>query len=130
MRGLLTLTYMRYIAVSAGALLADLALFSALLHAGLAAGPASATGYAGGILVHWLLSSRLVFADDTATQGIERTRQKALFIGSALIGLALTTGIVSGGAALGIEPHLAKLVAIAISFQTTYIARRTLVFRT
>jgi putative flippase GtrA len=121
--------YLRYVMASGGALLSDLAVFSALLNMQMLPGAASATGYACGILVHWLLSSRLVFADAAAAHGFERTRQKTLFVGSALVGLALTTGIVSAGALLGIEPLLAKLAAVAISFQTTYLARRAVVFR-
>lgn len=122
--------YLRYVAVSAVALLTDLALFSALLAAGLAAVPASVLGYGLGIVVHWLLSSRLVFTDAVAPDGPERIRQKALFVSSAVIGLALTTAIMSGGTILRIEPHLAKLVAIIVSFQATYLARRVVVFRT
>ncbi|MEQ1689130.1 MAG: GtrA family protein, partial [Sphingopyxis sp.] len=59
----------------------------------------------------------------------ERTRQKALFVGSALVGLTLTTAIVGGGSALGLDARLAKLVAILVSFPTIYILRRHFVFR-
>ena len=103
---------------------------SALLDAGLAPVPASATGYCAGILVHWLISSRLVFADGAAARGTgERHRQKLLFVGSAIVGLAVTTAIVGGGSALGLDPRLAKLAAIVVSFQTTYLLRRHIVFR-
>ena len=34
-----------------------------------------------------------------------------------------------GGSALGLDPRLAKLAAIAVSFQTTYLLRRHIVFR-
>ena len=101
-----------------------------LLDAGLAPVPASATGYCAGILVHWVVSSRLVFADGAAARGTgERHRQKLLFVGSALVGLAVTTAIVGGGSALGLDPRLAKLAAIVVSFQTTYLLRRHIVFR-
>ena len=91
---------------------------------------ASATGYCAGILVHWMVSSRLVFADGAAARGTdERHRQKLLFVGSALVGLAVTTAIVGGGSALGLDPRLAKLAAIVVSFQTTYLLRRHIVFR-
>src|SRR3546814_19692316 len=83
-----------------------------------------------GILVHWLVSSRLVFADGTAARGSgERHRQKLLFVGSALVGLAVTTAIVGAGSALGLDPRLAKLAAILVRFQTTYLLRRHIVFR-
>lgn len=115
----------RYLAVSAVALVTDSALFLVLLSGGMAALGASAVGYLSGILVHWSISSRLVFADGVAGRGSpERNRQKMLFAGAAIIGLAITTGIVGGGTALGLDPRLAKLVAIAVSFQSTYLLRR------
>lgn len=122
--------WVNYLLASALALGSDAGLFLLLLDAGLAPVPASATGYCAGILVHWLISSRLVFADGTAARGTgERHRQKLLFVGSAVVGLAVTTVIVGGGSALGLDPRLAKLVAIIVSFQTTYLLRRHIVFR-
>lgn len=122
--------WINYLLASALALGSDAGLFLLLLDAGLAPVPASATGYCAGILVHWLISSRLVFADGAAARGTgERHRQKLLFVGSAVVGLAVTTAIVGGGSALGVDPRLAKLVAIIVSFQTTYLLRRHIVFR-
>lgn len=122
--------WLNYLLASALALGSDAALFLLLLDAGLAPVPASATGYGAGILVHWLISSRLVFADGAAARGTgERHRQKLLFVGSAIVGLAVTTAIVGGGSAWGFDPRLAKLAAIVVSFQTTYLLRRHIVFR-
>lgn len=119
-----------YLAASGLALCTDAGLFLLLLDAGLAPVAASALGYVMGILVHWLVSSRLVFADGAAARGTgERHRQKLLFVGSALVGLAVTTAIVGGGSALGLDARLAKLAAIVVSFQTTYLLRRHIVFR-
>ena len=90
---------------------------------------ASVIGYVTGIAVHWTITSRAVFADETAARGTAaRHKQKVLFAGSALAGLALTTAIVGGGAHLGLDPRVAKLIAIIVSFQTTYILRRRIVF--
>jgi len=91
--------------------------------------PASAAGYALGIVAHWLLSSRKVFADQVAARGAERMRQKAMFVVSALIGLAVTTAIVGGATHAGLDPRAAKLVAIVISFATTWLLRKKVVFR-
>ena len=122
--------WLRYIGASVLALATDAGLFLVLLAGGMTPVSASATGYIMGILVHWLVSSRLVFADGAAARGSgERNRQKALFVGSALVGLAITTGIVGGGSALGLDPRIAKLIAIAVSFQATYMLRRHVVFR-
>ena len=119
----------RYGLASVGALAIDVGSFLAMLAAGVPAAAASALGYAIGIVVHWLLSSRAVFADTVATRGPERTRQKALFVGSALIGLALTTAIVGLGDLGGLDPRIAKLGAIIISFTATWLLRNRVIFR-
>ena len=126
--GLLGRTYIRYGLASVLALGSDMGLFLLFLRAGFSPAPASALGYSFGILVHWLISSRLVFAQGAAPRGPERTRQKGLFVGSALVGLAITTTIVALGSQLGLMPMIAKLVAIAVSFQATYMLRKAIVF--
>jgi putative flippase GtrA len=122
-------TLARYLLASIGALAVDLGCFLALLTAAVPAALASAAGYSLGIAAHWWMSSRAVFADGVAARGPERTRQKALFVASALIGLALTTGIVGLGALAGMDPRAAKLAAIAASFAATWLMRRRIVFR-
>lgn len=120
----------RYLGASAGALVVDMGSFLMLLALGAWSAPAAAAGYSLGILAHWLLSSRAVFNDTVAPRGLLRTRQKALFVASALIGLALTTGIVGLGDLAGIDPRLAKGVAIFASFTLTWLLRSRIVFRT
>lgn len=121
--------FARYLAASVGALAVDVGAFLGLLALGAAGAPASAAGYSLGILAHWLMSSRAVFHDHVAESGHARTRQKALFVISALLGLALTTAIVGLGERAGIDPRAAKLVAIAISFMATWLVRSRIVFR-
>lgn len=121
-------TYVRYVVASGGALGLDVGLFMAALALGMTPVAAAALGYCSGILAHWLMSSRAVFVGRLAEAGPPRRQQQALFLGSALVGLAITTGIVGLGGELGIDPRLAKLVAIGISFQVTYLLRRKLVF--
>ena len=121
--------FVRYILDSVGALAVDVATFLAALEMGVAAALASALGYSLGILAHWLMSSRAVFQDKVADKGVARTRQKALFVISALVGLGLTTAIVGAADALGFEPRLAKGVAIIISFFVTWLIRSRIVFR-
>ncbi len=123
-----TITYLRYIFVSAGALATDIALFMLLLAVAPAA-TASAAGYSVGIVVHWILSSRKVFSLQVAHKGAQRHKQKLLFIGSALIGLVLTVAIVGAADMFSLDPRLAKMVAIIVSFQTTYAIRSHVVFR-
>lgn len=121
--------FVRYLLASVGALAVDLGSFLVLLSLGLFAAGASALSYSIGILAHWLLSSRKVFHDTVAERGMERTRQKALFVFSALLGLALTTAIVGGADMAGIDPRPAKLVAVAASFLLTWSLRSKIVFR-
>ncbi|MEE4288956.1 MAG: GtrA family protein, partial [Erythrobacter sp.] len=103
--------------------------FLAFMGLGIAAAPASAMGYSLGILAHWLMSSRAVFQDSVAAGGIARTRQKALFVVSALAGLALTTAIVAFGDWTGGDPRIAKAIAIVVSFVATWVLRSRIVFR-
>lgn len=119
------ITYARYIVASAGALAVDMGIFIALLRTDMPATPASAMGYISGIGAHWLLSSRAVFTDASEAG---RNRQKLLFIASALVGLAITAAIVGAGDMMGIDPRIAKLCAIAVSFNATYLLRKRVVF--
>jgi putative flippase GtrA len=119
----------RYAIASVGALAVDMGTFLALLALGVWAAGASAASYCLGIVAHWLLSSRAVFSDTVAARGAGRTRQKALFVGSALVGLAITTAIVWAGDSAGADPRAAKLVAIAVSFAATWVLRSRVVFR-
>jgi len=119
----------RYLLASVGALAVDMTCFLALLSLGMWPTSASAAGYCAGIVAHWLLSSRAVFADAVAARGAARTRQKAMFVVSALLGLALTSGIVWAGDGAGIDPRLAKLAAIGCSFTLTWVLRKKVVFR-
>ncbi len=121
--------FVRYVLASVGALAVDVGSFLALMAASVSAAPASAVGYSLGILAHWVMSSRAVFHDNVASGGMARTRQKALFVISALVGLALTTAIVGAGDWSGIDPRLAKLFAIAVSFAVTWVIRSRIVFR-
>ena len=121
--------FVRYVLASVGALAVDVGVFLMLLNLGVIAAAASAAGYSVGILAHWLMSSRAVFQDSVAAGGMARTRQKALFVISALVGLALTTAIVASAVALTVDPRLAKGAAIIVSFLATWLIRSRIVFR-
>lgn len=120
--------YARYVLVSVFALAMDIAVFTAFLWAGTNATWAAIIGYSTGIIVHWLGSSRFVFTDNDHIAKKDM-REKILFLLSALLGLALTAAIVKLGEILAIWPHIAKLFAIIISFQITYIIRKYCVFK-
>lgn len=128
LRKLLQMTFLRYVGASAVALAGDMALFNLFLLAGWSPTAAAAASYAAGIVIHWLISSRLVFVDGARTAGLDRVRQKGLFLGSAFVGLGLTVAIVWAGDRAGLDANLAKLSAIGVSFVATYILRKSLVF--
>lgn len=120
--------YLRYVAASGISLAIDVGLFLALLRAGLPSPGAAGAGYAAGTLCHWWLSSRVVFAGKAAEPGSARRAQQGLFLLTAIAGLASTTAIAALGEAIGADPRAAKLAAIVISFQATYLLRRRIVF--
>ena len=55
--------------------------------------------------------------------------QRALFAGSALVGLGITVTTVELMGRLGVEPIASKAVAIGISFVAVYAMRKWGVFR-
>ena len=120
-------TWLRYVGASAIALGIDMTVFIASHAGGLRAATAAAIGYSAGILAHWLLSSRVVFARGRR-DGTDRIRQQGLFVVSAIVGLLLTVAIVGLGSVLGVPPIFAKVVAVGVSFQATYLMRSKLVF--
>ena len=71
---------------------------------------------------------KVMWSHQLAAPGAERARQQALFVGSALVGLAITTAIVGLGSGGGLDPRLAKLAAVAASFIATWFLRRHVVF--
>ena len=121
-------TYVRYGLASAIALACDVCLFLLCLRTGLAPAYAAAIGYGFGTLVHWLISSRLVFTDRPDRGGAAAYRQKALFVASSLSGLLITMAIVALANMAGLLPIIGKLLAITISFQTTYLLRKMVIF--
>lgn len=121
-------TYTRYMFASVVALGVDTGLFLLLLDLNMAPTAASILGYGAGIGAHWLFSSRTVFVPRIAYSREARARQKALFLGSALVGLAITATLVGFGQIIGADPRLAKFFAIVLSFNATYLLRKTVVF--
>lgn len=126
---LVSLRYAGYLAVSAISLGVDLASFFLMLQMNVAPVHSAMLGYAAGLVAHWFLSSRLIFADRVQPASFARSRQKLFFVISALVGLAITAAMIKCGLQLGIHPGLSKLAAIVVSFHATYFLRRTVVFR-
>jgi putative flippase GtrA len=123
------LRYAAYLLAAALSLGVDLAVFFCMLQIDVPAVQASMSGYTAGLVVNWLLSTRLVFADKARRATAARNRQKLLFVLSALVGLAVTSVMVAGGLWLGLRAGLAKLVAIVVAFHVSYLLRRRFIFR-
>lgn len=114
----------RYLLASVCALSTDMILFLGLTHAGVQPVPAAFFGYAAGLVVHWTISSRYVFAvGDAATHG-----QRAGFVASALVGMGLTMATVGSLSAVGVLPAIAKLLSVPVSFFAVYAIRKYGVF--
>lgn len=119
-------TFTRYLAVSICALCVDTALFLMLARIGLPAAWAAFTGYTAGIVVHWGLSIRFVFARNIRSTPTHA--QRLSFVLSALVGLAITVGMVSVLTTLGCAAVLAKAAAVTVSFIVVYMVRKYVVF--
>ncbi|MGU9978573.1 GtrA family protein [Phreatobacter sp. HK31-P] len=118
---------LRYGSVSAVALAVDMALFLALTGSDLGALSAAVAGYAVGLLVHFLLSSRFVF--DAARTGKGRSRLFGEYALSGIAGILVTAATVAmlvEGA--GLAPVPAKAVAVVLSFVAVFVIRRSIVF--
>jgi putative flippase GtrA len=117
----------RYILVSLVAVAADFGLFVVLAWANGKASLAGVLGYAAGMLVHYLLSSRFVF--DSAASGKSEPRQLVEFALSGLAGLSLTGLIIAVATeAWGLTPVAAKVIAVLVSFAAVFLIRRCFVF--
>jgi putative flippase GtrA len=117
----------RYTLVSGVAVAADFGAFLALSLAGVRPAPAGAIGYAAGMLVHYLLSSRFVF--DATRSAKSEQRQMAGFVLSGLAGLTSTFLIIAVATeAFGVGPVNAKAIAVIVSFLAVFAIRRTFVF--
>lgn len=119
-----------YLAVSGMALVVDITVYWTLFKAlGIAALPAAA-GYVCGVVIHYALSSRIVFAGLLRARGIaaEAPILAKFFIagGTGLLVTVTTVGILAD--VLGFHPLLAKLIATGFSFATVFTALRVFVF--
>jgi putative flippase GtrA len=121
-------TITRYLAASVIALAFDVALFASLVALGIDPTIASAAGYCAGIIVHWMVSANIVFTGKTR-DGTALQIQRALFAGSALVGLGITVVTVELLGRVGVHPIPSKGVAIGISFVAVYAMRKWGVFR-
>ncbi len=119
-----------YLAVSVAALAIDFTVYWLLLGLFTKAFVPAAVGYAIGLVVHYLLASRLVFAARMNGRGIAaETPTFAKYLASGIAGLAMTAAIVwLASDVLGWNALVAKVIAIGFAFVAVFLMRRYLVF--
>ena len=118
----------RYGMISAASLTLDLAVFLLLLQGGVSPVSASVAGYLCGTQLHWLLSTRLVFAAGVRQDRAARRRHQVLFFASAAVGVTCNAGIVAASEMLMIPLLIGKLAAIGASFVLVLVVRTTIIF--
>lgn len=121
--------FLRYVAVSAAALLVDVAtlyLMAVVLQFDEAA--STVIAYFVGLAAHYLLSIRLVFA--FRRFGDRRRVELALYLASGVLGALFSGGVVRVALAAGLTLVVAKGIAVAGSFVLVYALRKAMLFTT
>ena len=119
-----------YLAVSIVALGVDIGVYWLLLGLFTKAFVPAAIGYAVGLVVHYLLASRLVFKGRLQGRGITaETPTFTKYAGTGIAGLAITAAIVAFSTdILGWSAFTAKVLATGFAFVAVYLMRRYAVF--
>jgi putative flippase GtrA len=115
--------FARYLLASVCALSLDMGLFLALSGADVPSALAACGGYVAGLLLHWAISIRFVFACERPSH-----MQRVAFLMSAIAGLPITVAIIETITYFGLGLAIAKLIAIPISFGTVYAIRKHGIF--
>ena len=119
-----------YVAVSGCALCVDFTIYWALLSVAKYAFVAAVGGYVCGVLSHYLLSSRIVFAKRFDKRGVvEEAPAIAKFFAAGASGLVVTATVVGVLAdVMGFDPLIAKVAAAGCSFTVVFLSLRFFVF--
>jgi putative flippase GtrA len=119
-----------YALVSGSALVVDVTIYWSLFKALGIAAVAAAGGYMFGVVVHYLLSSRIVFAGRLGARGVAAEAPVlAKFFVAGGLGLAVTVATVGLLAdVMGAHALVAKLIAAGLSFVTVFTVLRVFVF--
>jgi putative flippase GtrA len=122
--------FVGYTAVSGAALCVDFLAYWSFLTVAKFAFVAAIGGYVCGVLLHYALSSRVVFANHFRSRGLmQEAPTIARFFVAGATGLVVTAIIVGLLADVGgMNPLAAKIVASACSFVTVFFTLRVFVF--
>ena len=119
----------RYTLASVAALGADFTFYVLLISASVKPTLAGIAGYAVGIIIHYVLSTRYVFYHAVASKSEQR--QFVEFAFSGIAGILLTGFIIAlSTGPLGMSAIAAKVIAVTISFAAVFAIRRSFVFAT
>ena len=118
----------RYVLVSVAALGVDTLITLNFTWAGIAPALCAAAGYMIGLALHWVLSSRFVFAAELAGDRAARMRQAALFFASGFGGLAVTVAVFTTAVSFGAPALFAKAISVGVSFCAVFLVRRHFIF--
>ena len=119
-----------YVAVSGCALCIDFSIYWAFLNVAHFAFVAAACGYVCGVIAHYILSSRIVFAKRFNERGlVAEAPTVAKFFAAGATGLVVTAVVVGVLAdMMGVHPLMAKVVASGCSFVVVFLSLRFFVF--
>lgn len=122
--------FMGYGAVSAAALCVDVSVYWALISVARYAFVAAVGGYMCGVVLHYVLSSRVVFRSRFHSRGfVAEAPAVAKFFAAGASGLLVTVAVVGLLADVcGIHPIIAKLAAAGCSFVVVFMTLRLFVF--
>ncbi len=118
----------RYIGISGLALALDIAAFMLLIAFAVNPVVASVCGYLAGTQLHWMLSTRMVFAAGVNHDPAIQRRQQLMFFASAVLGISCNGGIVALGETLDAPLFISKALAIATSFVLVLVLRASIIF--
>ena len=119
--------FLLYAAVSVLALAIDiLILYVAAARLAVPGYLAAGLAYAGGLVAHYLLSVRYVFAYRRLAS--RRRTEMLVYVLTGLLGILISAGIVYLGGLLGQSLAVSKLAAIAVSFVAVFMARKATLF--
>ncbi len=119
--------FLLYAAVSVVALAIDiLILYVAAVRLVMPGYLAAALAYAAGLVAHYLLSVRYVFAYRRLAS--QRRTEVLVYALTGLLGILLSAGIVYLGGLLGQSLAVSKLAAIVVSFVAIFVTRKATLF--
>ncbi len=121
--------FAKYVGISAGAALVDLAIFTMLMLTTVMPSPvAGGASYLLAMVLHYAVAVRFVFQPHATGKSTRRLLSE--YIASGLVGVSITALVIFMVAnVMGLSPFLGKLAGIGASFVAVYLLRAFVIFR-